>query len=301
MAEESFSNWTLEWRIFQKLFKDESRKIGQFVLVSSRQYLFVQTKNEFGKISARLILVCIEKVFNFWSRFPVNVCGRHSKWARDRSLKILALQNLSHFSTVSTASKIEPGFDDRRNVFFNEDEKIKLPPITYHSSPLLETETTSREFQRLNTRFNFVRYIFKLFSILLFQIQFQKNNVGQDFNFETWNSIKMILLYSLIKNSTRLKKFLNAWDFDTLFKLFSQFEKNKILRRNLSQLSSDESAYNCSQQPIQLYTSIFHNSPCWLRESARRESFTVPPSRSPSSRRIASGLLPIIRKIRRRK
>lgn len=58
------------------------------------------------------------KSFNFWSRFLVNVCGRHSKWARDRSLEILALQNLSHFSTASTASKIEPGFDVRGNVFF---------------------------------------------------------------------------------------------------------------------------------------------------------------------------------------
>lgn len=81
------------------------------------------------------------KSFNFWSRFPVNVCGRHSKWARDRSHEILALQNLPHFSTVSTASKIEPGFDVRGYVFFfffNEDERIKFPPIVVHFSFIYE-------------------------------------------------------------------------------------------------------------------------------------------------------------------
>ena len=75
------------------------------------------------------------------------------------------------------------------------------------------------------------------------------------------------------------KKFLSA--FEIFIHFLNSSLNSKIIKslgENLSQFQPwnfhrNESAYNCSQQPIQLH--IFHNSPCWLRESARRESFTV--------------------------
>lgn len=144
----------------------QSRKIDQFVLVPSRQYLFVQTKNEFGKISARLILVCIEKVL---------ISGQGSRWTFADGIQNGLTIDPSKFSRYKIClifprpqqlRKLNRASMFTATFFFNEDGKIKFPPIVIHLSFSYRNYKNWLEFQRLNTRFNFIQYIFKLFSIL---------------------------------------------------------------------------------------------------------------------------------------
>lgn len=94
------------------------------------------------------------KSFNFWSRFLVNVCGRHSKWARDRSLEILALQNsVSFFHGLNSFENWTGLRRSRQRFFLTRMERLNFlqSRIVAHFSFSYGRRKLHRELARIST------------------------------------------------------------------------------------------------------------------------------------------------------